>query len=81
MDITIEKGAADDTVRLHVTYKETGEGVVLELPANIMQMIFMSGMEVLSGSMLKAELAYDEADLEFIDALAFPGANGNVKAS
>lgn len=79
MDVKIEMEAGDGTVRLRVHDGVMGEGLILELPDHVMNMIFLSGIEILSGSMQHAELTYADDDLELDTSLAFPGAN--VKAS
>lgn len=79
MDLKIELDAGDGTVRLRVRDGDMGEGLILELPDHVMHMLFLSGMEILSGSMTHAAFAYSNDDLEIVDSLSFPEAK--VKAS
>lgn len=80
MDLKIELEAGDGTVRLRVHDGVEGEGLILELPDHVMHMIFLSGMEILTGSMVRSSFTYCDEDLELVDKM-FPDDAKKVKAS
>lgn len=80
MDLKIELEAGDGTVRLRVHDGVEGEGLILELPDHVMHMIFLSGMEILTGSMLRSSFTYCDEDLELVDKM-LPDDAKKVKAS
>ena len=80
MDLKIELEAGDGTVRLRVHDGVEGEGLILELPDHVMHMIFLSGMEILTGSMVRSSFTYCDEDLELVDKM-FPEDAKKVKAS
>ena len=80
MDLKIELEAGDGTVRLRVHDGVEGEGLILELPDHVMHMIFLSGMEILTGSMVRSSFTYCDEDLEIVDKM-FPDHAKKAKAS